>query len=331
MDVSQIIAEFGAYYIKSDANMSRLVKQLNTKSVTETAFTTVVTDDTLWRASEGRMTRVLQPFQKRWTPIGVLTLLPAAIENFKMKIDHEEYPDDIEATWLGFLADDSLDRKEWPFIRWFIEVHLLPQAKEDYEMNEIYHGVYAAPTPGTAGAAGTAMNGIKKTINDFVDGGRISPIMTGVVPTDPEDFVDYMEAFADSLPTKYWNLPMQAVMAETLTRRFLRGKERKYGQNTAYTTNGGTNVEMTNLTLIGVPSHNGSDKIWATPKNNAIRLVKKSQNINKIRVENVDRLVKMYTDWWSGVGFVIPEIVFTNDRDLNPVDPDPDPDPDQQG
>ena len=321
MDVSQIIAEFGAYYIKSDANMSRLVKQLNTRSTTEQAFTTVVTDDTLWRASETRMTRVLQPFQKNWTPIGTLTFVPVAIQNYKMKIDHEEYPDDIEATWLGFLADNSLDRKEWPFIRWFIESELLPQAKLDYEMNEIYDGVYAAPTTGTAGAAGTAMNGIKKIINDFVDSGRISPIVTGVVPTDAADFVDYMEGFADSLPTKYWSQPMQVVMSETLRRRFDRGYERKYGRNTTYKDNTKSSVEMTNLTLIGAPSHNGSEKIWSTPKNNAIHLVKKSQNRNAVRVENVDRLVKMYSDWWSGVGYVIPEIVFTNDRDLNPVDP----------
>jgi hypothetical protein len=61
---------------------------------------------------------------------------------------------------------------------------------------------------------------------------------------------------------------------------------------------------------------NLSDKLWCTPKSNAIKLGKKTQNMNAVRVENVDRLVKMYSDWWCGVGFVIPEIVFTNDRDL---------------
>ncbi len=319
MDITDIIAEFGAYYIKSGQNMSRLVKQLNEQSVTEQAFTTVVTDETLWRASESRMSRVLQPFQKAWTPIGVVTFVPVAIQNFKMKIDHEDHPDDLEATWLGFLADNSLDRKEWPFVRWFIETHLLPQSKEDYELNEIFAGVYAAPTPGTAGAAGTSMNGIKLIINGHIDSGRITPIITGTVPTDPLDFVDYVEQFGDNINTKYWSIPMQLVMGQTLKRRFLRGYKSKYGQNTDYTANAKGDVDLTNLTIFGAPSHNGSEKMWATPKNNSVRLVKKSQNMNTVRVENVDRLVKMYSDWYSGVGFVIPELVFTNDRDLTVI------------
>jgi hypothetical protein len=43
--------------------------------------------------------------------------------------------------------------------------------------------------------------------------------------------------------------------------------------------------------------------IWCTPKANAVRLVKKSQNMNTVRIENVDRKVKLYTDFWSGIGF----------------------------
>jgi hypothetical protein len=323
MDISAIIAEFGAYYIKSDSNMSRLVKQLNQKSITEGAFTTIVTDDTLWRASETRMTRVLQPFQKQWTPIGVLSFLPVAIQNYKMKIDYQDYPDDLEATWLGWLTDNSLDRKEWPFVRWFIESELLPQAKEDYEMNEIYNGVYAAPTPGTAGAAGTTMDGIKIIINNQVDAGRITPIITGTVPTDPVDFLEYIEQFGDNINQKYWGIPMQLVMNPTLVRRFFRGYRKEYGKDTNYSENKNGAVDLTNLTIFSAPSHGSSNKIWCTPKSNAIRLVKKSQNMNAVRVENVDRLVKMYSDWSSGVGFVIPELVFTNDQDLNP-EPDED-------
>ena len=316
MDISAILSEFGAYYIKQGQNLTRLVKQLNEQSVTEQAFTTVVTDETLWRGSESRMTRVLQPFQKAWTPIGAVSFVPVAIQAFKQKIDFQDYPDDLEASWLGFLADSSLDRKEWPFVRWFIEVELIPQSKQDYELNEIYAGVFAAPTAGTAGGAGTSMNGIKKVINTQITAGRIVPVITGVVPTDPVDFVEYVEEFGDNINTKYWSVPMQLCMGQTLKRRFLRGYKAKYGQNTDYTANKDGAVDLTNLTIFGAPSHNATEKIWCTPKNNAVRLVKKTQNMNAVRIENVDRLVKMYSDWYSGIGFIIPELVFTNDKDL---------------
>jgi len=45
-------------------------------------------------------------------------------------------------------------------------------------------------------------------------------------------------------------------------------------------------------------------------------LRKRIQNQTKIQVENVDRLLKFFTDFSMGIGFIIPEIVFTNDLDL---------------
>lgn len=315
MDVQSIVTEFGAYYINQGQNTSRLLKKLYEKSVTEQAFTTVVTDETKWRGAEGTIQRLLQPFQKQWTPIGQASFTPIDIDAFKMKMDFEDYPDELEATWLGFLADSSLDRKEWPFVRWLIEAHILPKMQEDYELNEIFKGVYAAPTPNTAGAVGTAMNGIKFLRNKFITDGRITPIVTGALETTPVDFVDQLEEFVDSINTRYWNSPMELNLSQTLERRYLRGYERKYGRNLDYTGTG-TRIEGTNITLVGRPSHNGSDIMWCTPKSNAVRLVKKSQNMNTVRIENVDRKVKLYTDFWSGLGFLIPEIVFTNDLEL---------------
>lgn len=317
MDVSAIVTEFGAYYIKGGQNETRLVKKLYEKSLTEQAFTTIVTDETKWRGSEAVISRLLQPFQKAWTPVGAVSFTPIDIDAFKLKMDFEDYPDDLEATWLGFLADEKLDRKEWPFVRWLVEQHIIPKMQEDYELNEIFAGVYAAPTAGTAGGAGTAMNGIKFIRNAHIDAGRIEPILTGALETDPLDFVDQMEAFADSINTKYWNAPMDLNLAQQLERRFVRGMERKYGRNLDYK-GAGSKIEGTNITLVGRPSMNGSDIIWATQKSNAVRLVKKSQNMNQVRIENVDRKVKLYTDFWTGIGFLIPEIVFTNDLELNP-------------
>ena len=315
MDVSAIVSEFGAYYIKGGQNEARLIKKLYEKSMTEQAFTTIVTDETKWRGSEAVISRLLQPFQKAWTPTGAVTFDPIDIDAFKLKMDFEDYPDDLEATWLGFLADANLDRKEWPFVRWLVEQHIIPKMQEDYELNEIFAGVYAAPTAGTAGAAGTAMNGIKAIRNAHITAGRITPITSGALATDPLAFVDQIEDFVDSINTKYWNAPMELNVAQQLERRYLRGYERKYGRNLDYTGTG-TKVEGTNITLVGRASQNGSDIMWATPKTNAVRLVKKSQNMNQVRIENVDRKVKLYTDFWSGIGFLIPEIVFTNDLEL---------------
>ncbi|MFC6999581.1 hypothetical protein [Rufibacter roseus] len=315
MNIADIITEFGAYYLNSGQNTARLLQLLHRPSTTDTVLTPFFTDDTIYRASQSKMGRVLQPFQKAWTPINDLTFVAIAIEQFKMKIDTQEYPDDLEGTWLGFLAGDGIKREEWPFIKWFVEIHLLPQAKEDYEMFEVYHGVYAAPTNGVAGPAGTSMNGLRKAINDQVTAGRIDPIVLGAVPTDPLALVDYIEAFSDQINKAYWKIPMQLCVNETIERNYYRGCDEKYGKDTNHKELGGK-VKYANLTVIGLPSMDGSDKIWATPKNNVLKLGKKTQNMKAMNIQAVDRLVKLFTDWWSGVGILVPEIVFTNDVDL---------------
>jgi len=315
MNVADIVTEFDAYYINSGQNMARLIQILNEKSITEECFTTVITDDTKWKAAQSEVSRLLQPFQKAWTPLGTVSFKPVSIDQFPFKMDFEDYPDELEATWLGFLADGNLDRSVWPFIRWLTETHILPKIKEDYELNEIFSGVQDDPTPGTAGAISTAMNGIKQVRNFWISESRISPIATGALATDPSAFVSQIEDFADAINTKYWMQNMELNMSQTLAKRYRRGYRSLYGKDTDF--NGiKTTVEDTNLVIKGLPSHEGSNIIWCTPKSNAIRLMKKSQNMERVRVETAKRQIHLFTDFYSGIGFAIPEIVFTNNLEL---------------
>lgn len=315
MNIADIIAEFGAYYLNNGQNLARIVKMLNAPSTTDSVLTPIITNETQWRASQATMGRVLQPFQKQWTPIDALKLVPVAINQFKMKVDSEEYPDDLEATWLGFLTGEGIDRKTWPFIRWYVEVLLIPQAKEDYELNEVYKGVYAAPQNGVAGPAGSAMDGLEKAINDQITAGRITPIVTGAPDVDNKVFVQQIEDFIDKVNANYQHVPMQLCMSLALERRFQKGYRALYGKDTDYKGSNGT-VDFSNVKIIGLPSMAGKSKIWMTPKGNAIHLGKRTQNQNTVQIESEDRKVKMFSDWSRGVGFVIPEIVFTNDQDL---------------
>ena len=316
MTITDIITEFGAYYLNHGQNLKDLVKQLYRKSVTDMLFTTMTTEDTVIRKSDARITRILQPFQKQFTPIGTLSFKPVTIPLFEMKIDASEYPDELERSWLGFLADQDLDRQKWPFVKWFITEHILPRAEEDYELNEVYAGVYAAPTPGTAGAAGTAMDGIRKIINDWIDDGRTTPIVTGAPDSDPQTFVEQIEDFVAQIDTRYWKETMVIAMYESLELRYRKGMRAKYNMQYLQEPNTSTLADFKNITIAGMPSMVGDDKIWCTPKWNAVVGVKKKANQNAVQLEGEDRKVKLWSDWYKGVGFIIPELIFTNDQDL---------------
>ena len=313
--IADVMAQFGAYYLNNGQNASRLYELLRRATQTESMFTPINTDDTIWRAAKTLFSRVVQPFQKQFTPLASVQFVPVEIKQFRMKVDAQEYPDELEATWLGFLDGPEIDRKAWPFVRWYCEQYLIPQVKQDIERLEIYQGVYVAPTAGTPGAAGSSLDGIKVTINRHITAGRITPIATGALATDPLDFVNQVEGWVDGIDKAYWNIPMMLGCSETLERRFLRGQERKYGKNTGGGALGNV-VNNTNITLKGLVSHQNTDKFWCTPVANAVMLRKRIQNQTQIQVESVDRMLKFFTDFSMGIGFIIPEIVFTNDRDL---------------
>lgn len=319
--ITDIITEFGNYYRPGGQGLKDLMKKLMQKSVTESYFPRRITEATVLEKALVEFARALQRFQKQWTPIGGATLTPAKIPLFKLKIDEEFYPDEIEESWLGFLADNNLDRKQWPIVRYMVE-GALDKAQEDLELLEIYKGVVGTITPGTATAAGESLNGIRKTINDAITAGGVTPVALGAIPTDPADFVTYVEDLVKSAPRLLINQLDHVFMDQDRAELFRDGMTAKYNVNYLAVEDAKlTKMRHNNITVVGLPSMDGSDKIWATPKFNRQMGIKKPANEGIMRIENVDRLVKIYTDYYKGYGFWIDEYIVTNDQDLAPVVP----------
>jgi hypothetical protein len=314
--ITDILSQFGAFY-QGNADRQKEVRQkLFYGFETAQCFTIEPTNDTVIRKSEAVVTEVIQPYQDAFTPKGSVVFKPFELLLKQLKIDQEFNPNQLVTSWLGFLTNNSVNRAEWPFIKWFVEMYLIPRSNNDMEKAVIFGGVYAAPTPGTAGTSAASMNGIKKVINDHITAARITTLATGAPSTTPETWVGQVEAFCKLVPENYWSEGMTLNMSRTLARRYAEGIRTKYKIN--YDMNG-TGLDMvvdTNVKVKGLFSHNGSNKIWMTPKENAIMGVKGAANQNTFEIEHRQRKVSIYTDWFAGLDFVIPSLVFTNDQDL---------------
>src|SRR5690606_4929323 len=77
-----------------------------------------------------------------------------------------------------------------------------------------------------------------------------------------------------------------------------------------------TKLRNDNIQVVGLPSMLGSTKIWTTSSWNRQGGFKKPANEQIFKVENVDRTVKAYTDYYKGFGFWIAEYVLFNDVEL---------------
>ena len=335
MNIADIIAEYGSYYLGdgNQENRSRLFNKLYQPSETAKLFTEVLTDATKWRGARSFMGQVLQAWQKTFTPTDPLTMKPKTIDLQKVKIDVQECPDELEESWLAFLARldraGQLDRTQWPFIRWYIEEHLIPRAHEQHEQSEFFWGVYAAPPAGpppAPGAEGQTINGVNKKIEDYKTAGDITPIVTGAPDADDEIFLTQLEDFVKEaraqLP-QYANRPMQLIIEYSNYLCALRGFRKKYGMHNDFT---GTNMDLiidTNVTIHGSaamsndPANPGtkSNKFILSHKENRLHLLKLKRNMETIRVEShAPRVVDFYSDWFEAVDFLMPDLVFVNDQ-----------------
>lgn len=316
LTVAAIIAEWGLLYRAGMATVKDLMVQFMMKSETELIFPRRPTESTIMEKAFVEFSSVLQRFQKGWTPKGGATFTPEKIALYGLKIDVEEYPDELEVTWLGFLADSSLDRKQWPFTKWYA-FYLLAKAVEDYEKYEIFGGVPAAVVPGTPNASGTNVLGIRKQLNDGHAAGKTMTVTMGSVPTDPVLFVNYVEdmyAYAVGVNEELLNEFDAFNGSKTLERRFKTGMRKKYNMN--YDQTDTATIIDTEVKFRGLTSHNGSNKIWGTPIVNRQCGVKKPKNETILQIENVDRKVKFYTDFSKGVGFWHLPFVVQNDVEL---------------
>lgn len=315
MNISAIVSEWGALYRNQGQGTQDLMNKLLMKSETEALFPLRITQQTIMEKSVAEFSRVLQRFQKQFTPTGTPTFTPTKIPLYKLKIDVQEFPDDLEESWLGFLASEDIDRKQWPFVKWWF-TQILAKAVEDMEKDEVFWGVPAAVTPGTPNAARTNLLGIRKIINDAIAASKITPIAMGAVPTtNAVNFVTYMETMYKAIDPLLKPELDFFVMSRELADLYAEGYDTKY--NTNYAREGNLlKIKNSSMGIKGVLSHTGSTKIWATPSWNRQRGIKKPSNESIMRLENIDRLVKAYTDFYKGFGFWIPQYVVTNDVEL---------------
>lgn len=309
--VTDIVSEYGAYYEKSAANTSRLKNLLLQPAVTEKYMTQIKTDDTTFKLSNAVIGNIVQPFHKNFTKSGDQTFTANELALYHLKVDLEMYPDDIEATWLGFLSSNGLNRKDWPVVRYVMEQLVIPKIKDNIELLEIVKGEYSAPNGTTPGATGTGMNGLKYQLQSAVNAHKAN-VVSGMSPITSSNIFDQVEIFVDGISNVYQGVPMNVFMSPTFYRYYKRDARSQGFYNITGDQGVDDKVDFTPQNVVGLPSMAGETFIFATPKENLLYLTKKSMNKTKFKVEEYRRVVSIMTDWYEGVGFGIQEAIWTN-------------------
>lgn len=257
-------------------------------------------------------TEVLQPFQHAWTPKGTSSFDAIINKVRQVKIDYEiSEIDQLYQSYICEMADESKHRSKWEFVRWLVSNQIMPKVAEEMDHNS-YNGVYAAPTPGTAGASSTSVNGFKKVIEDLITAGDLTPVATGAI--DATNILDKVEGFVDDLPAKYQAMKAPILMSSTNARKYWRDYRNNFGGNNNYQDNNNLKVDATNKMVIGIDAMNGSDRFIHTPKANMLVMFDKISYPANLETQVDKRVINLLGDFKRGYGFGELSTLFINDQ-----------------
>lgn len=331
-DLTAFANEFGAFYQPRGQNAARLRQLLMQDSTAfDQQFTTMPLEGDVFEFALMAHSRVLQAWKPVWSPTGQLGGDPRKKTLRRVKVNVENIPDHLVNTWLGFLTteggkDPKIDRASWPFVRWYVEKYLIPQAKED-QYYEAFYGVYADPgTNSTAGAHGTSLDGILVERNRDIDAGHTTPIVTGPLESDPEAFVEQIEAFGEAFDSRYRGKELVINMDDLYAQRFKTGliEANLLSPNEIKGTDLLSLPKRTNIKVLG--HHNwklgeggaASEMLLCAPKGELVKGIRTSNKDGAApRLEQVDYKLKMFNDWHVMYFVMDTRVCFTNDRDLS--------------
>lgn len=318
IDISEIIAQFGAFYRDNGQNQSRLIEQLRINTEFEDMLMSpITTTETSWQAAESTITEILQGYQPAWTPKGTLALKPIEHILRKLKADIDLDPHEISYSWAGFLEGMSdVDAANWPIVRWAMERKYIPQMREDRELKVAFNGVYVAPTPGTANPAAEIVDGVNQLRKKYNALGRLGVITLGAVPTDPVLFVKYIQDFAKEVDSQYRRRSGIIAMSDDNVMRYKQGFRELYGASTNTDESQNVRVLDTGLKVHGFEAMGTSNVIFTTPKDNLKVIRKAKSNDDRFKIESIKRTVSIFNHSYICYGANIPEVLFTNEEDL---------------
>ena len=317
INVSDLKSEFGTYL---NQNGFDVIKKL-TQELESTKYMTTKMAITEWRAAKSEITSVVQQFIAKWTPLAEASIKPCTVKNYRHKVNVPITPDDINDSWISYMYDESKTPDQMPITKYIIDELILPKVDDDRELRLLGQGVFEQIDPATVNtgdpgqATGKSMDGFVTIIEKAKSSGTSN--MKFYEPVDHitdagvnavtwfEDFAKWIKAQDPILAKKGGFIFCPPEWVELYSYKYRDSfplTKNEDGQK--------IKIDFTNFTLVGLPSMIGANCAFHTSKENFIHLKNLNDGASRIFLQVADYVVKVFAEWWEGVGFAVEEGVF---------------------
>lgn len=293
-NATQIATELGAFFRSNNREIRQHVYQ---KSVTATYMKTVVAVQGRFPALNSITGRVVQGFKDAWTPMGVTEFKVNELKAYQQKVNFPISPAKVLNSWISYLYNEDKKPADMAISQYIVEQELMPAVARDRE-DLIGKSVYDA---NKLDQFGHSMNGIQELIRQGCADGSMYQI-----PIDEpslSNMVEQIEKFELGLPEVLKPLIKRIYMPSNLVEAYRLDYRNKYGAMPTFTQEQGMKTYLGQRDLIPLPSLNGTQVIFSTPDENFLRLIDIIDSAVVTDVQVQDYIVKIFMEWWEGVGF----------------------------
>lgn len=255
---------------------------------------------------------LLQAFQQGWTPKGTTSFVGYNNPIYRLKMDYIlDNIDSVVDSWLFFLSDESIERKDWPLTRYIMEMELLPTVIE--EMNTaMCKGSYVAPTAGTAGNSINSMNGILTIVTNEITAGDLTPIVTGSISTT--NAVARFETFMDGIDPLVANKGGRILCSTTVARFYKKNYRSLFGSTNDMAAKNNLKMDEYDVEIVPINGMGTSQRLVFSQEGNLVHLYDKLVAPSGFNIQQDKRNVSIFTDWHCAIGFQSLQGIFVNDQ-----------------
>lgn len=256
------------------------------------------------------LTNVVQGFAAEWNELGKLQIEHKILKDYHQKVNLPIIPSEILSSYFAELYAEDKKPEDMPISKWIIDNELLPKVIDNLDYLSV-NGEYDATK---LDEFGYSMNGVKKLIEDMVDGTPgtdHTPFLIPLTTLTDDNVVDQFTAFERAFPSKFKKKGVikKIFAGENTVERYILDYEEKFGQNKFQ---GDTlKTRLGKREIVAIPGLE-TDLIFATTENNFKRLIDVFDVPRITDIQKQDYKIKIFMEFWRGYDFLINEMVFVS-------------------
>lgn len=313
IDIDDVQAEFDNL---SDLGKIPVLNEVLCTFMTSNYLTWKYSEKDTYKATQGIVTEILQPFSAEFTPKGKGVFTPIEIPLRHVGIDAKITPADVR-DWITQMYREDVDITMMPITRWFME-RMMVKIKDDLERIS-GRGVYVEHDE-----SGVVEGDPGLPASDILDGyitylekqnalgtSNINFLLEGLEALTPENIVDKVHEFVDGIDEKYAGVKMPIICSYNTYKMYKRAYKERFGSDSGNPEFGQDQIDYSVNRLVWLFSANGFGGLIATPKENFIGLRHINEPTNtRFDTQKHGRNVWVIGEFRYGIGYQIQEAIF---------------------